>query len=207
MNAFLKKNHVWLILAPVLLTILGAASNQAVLIANHGKFPVMLNEKQESVLEEKHEKEAAAEEKPKADANENVKGFRISNTSIGTDEIKNGQFLDNVHSVMGPNSRLKALADVFNLRNIYSVGDFLIIGSNFFFPYLVLVFLGLHALRYQSLQRVAYFAFGLAAFKGAVALIDDATLESLQLVATSCIVAYGVYLLGKALASAKDAQK
>lgn len=41
---------------------------------------------------------------------------------------ENGQFIDQVHSVMGPNSRLKALADIFNLGiGIFSIGDFLIL--------------------------------------------------------------------------------
>ena len=42
--SFLKKSYSWLVLLPLLLVLVGAASNQAVLIANHGKFPVMLNE-------------------------------------------------------------------------------------------------------------------------------------------------------------------
>ena len=35
---------LWVLLLPYALTGLGAASNQLVLIANHDKFPVMLNE-------------------------------------------------------------------------------------------------------------------------------------------------------------------
>lgn len=43
MLSFLRKTYLYVLAIPVLLIVLGAASNQAVLIANHGKFPVMLN--------------------------------------------------------------------------------------------------------------------------------------------------------------------
>lgn len=42
---FLRVTMLWWVIAPYLLTGIGAASNQAVLIANHDKFPVLLNEK------------------------------------------------------------------------------------------------------------------------------------------------------------------
>lgn len=47
MIQFIKDTYLWLLLVPTMLVGLGAASNQAVLIANHGKFPVMLNPVQE----------------------------------------------------------------------------------------------------------------------------------------------------------------
>jgi Family of unknown function (DUF5317) len=40
---FLRITAIWILLLPVVLGLLGAASNQLVLIANHGKFPVMYN--------------------------------------------------------------------------------------------------------------------------------------------------------------------
>lgn len=42
---FLSTTALWIVLLPYLFTGVGAASNQLVLIANHDKFPVMLNEK------------------------------------------------------------------------------------------------------------------------------------------------------------------
>jgi len=36
---------------------------------------------------------------------------------------KGGEMIDDTHSVMGPNSHLKALGDIFPLGNIYSIGD------------------------------------------------------------------------------------
>jgi len=41
---FLRRFPYWyLLVIPVLLICLGITSNQAVLVANHGKFPVMMN--------------------------------------------------------------------------------------------------------------------------------------------------------------------
>jgi hypothetical protein len=40
---FLRRTFLWILLLPYALGYLGAASNQLVLVANHGKFPVMRN--------------------------------------------------------------------------------------------------------------------------------------------------------------------
>ena len=44
MFKFLRKTALWIVALPLLCFILGAASNQAVPIANHDKFPVMWND-------------------------------------------------------------------------------------------------------------------------------------------------------------------
>jgi hypothetical protein len=44
MKRFLRVTMLWILLLPGALFFLGAASNQAVLIANHDKFPVLLNQ-------------------------------------------------------------------------------------------------------------------------------------------------------------------
>lgn len=41
---FFRATALWVLILPYLFTYAGAASNQLVLIANHDKFPVMLNE-------------------------------------------------------------------------------------------------------------------------------------------------------------------
>lgn len=41
---FLRDTALWIMALPLGLVFVGAASNQAVLIANHGKFPVLLND-------------------------------------------------------------------------------------------------------------------------------------------------------------------
>lgn len=43
--AFLQITYLWILLTPSALVFTGAVSNQLVLVANHDKFPVMLNEK------------------------------------------------------------------------------------------------------------------------------------------------------------------
>lgn len=44
MKSFISKTYLWIVALPYALILLGAASNQLVLIANGGKFPVMVNE-------------------------------------------------------------------------------------------------------------------------------------------------------------------
>lgn len=43
LRRFLRQTHLWILLLPIALIFLGAASNQLVLIANHDTFPVMVN--------------------------------------------------------------------------------------------------------------------------------------------------------------------
>lgn len=81
---FLAKTYLWLAALPYVLIVLGAASNQAVLISNHGKFPVMLNE---------------------------------------TVAVPADGMLDKEHCVMTHETRLNALADIFNIGAVESVGD------------------------------------------------------------------------------------
>jgi len=198
-----KSTKSALIIVPLLLVLLGAASNQAVLIANHGKFPVMLNEQQvadfikkQAQDEDKLAAKKAADEKTAGEK----KGFTIANTSVSKNELKNGQFLDSIHSVMGPNSHLKAMADVFDLGSIYSVGDFGIILGEFLWPIGALLFLGINALKYPSIKPVGYGVIGLAALKGVIMLISDTDLLiALGLIVVSAL-GYGIYRLGKALA-------
>jgi hypothetical protein len=40
---FFRVTMLWILLLPVIATVIGAASNQAVLIANGDKFPVLMN--------------------------------------------------------------------------------------------------------------------------------------------------------------------
>ena len=94
----LKRVYFHTIAIPVLLIVLGSASNQAVLIANHGTFPVQVN----------------AED--------------ILTHSDNPVLLKDGTImLDNVHCVMTEKTHLNWLADIFNMhRAIMSIGDFLI---------------------------------------------------------------------------------
>lgn len=106
-----KFPYLWLIAVPVLSIFLGAASNQVVLVANHGKFPVMINDAfyaKFCTIPPDADPELIAMIPPIAC-------------------LKGGQMIDEVHSIMGPNSHLKLLSDIFPLGDaIYSVGDGLI---------------------------------------------------------------------------------
>ena len=94
------------------------------LISNGAKFPVLVNEVQ------------------KAEQQENADG-----------SLARGQFLgDDFHSVMGKNSHLKALADVFNVGNsIMSVGDVLITFGAWLWIYAPAVWLTLIAAEFLKL--------------------------------------------------------
>ncbi len=115
MKKFLGRFPYWyLIVVPILLFCAGIASNQAVLVANHGKFPVALNASwmnSQCSLKNLEPEEIAS----------------IPASSCA----KGGEMIDETHSVMGPNSHLKVLSDIFPLgRAIYSIGDgFLYLGD------------------------------------------------------------------------------
>jgi hypothetical protein len=90
----LKRIPYWQLIAlPILAMFLGAASNQVVLIANDGRFPVQLN--------------AASVE-------------RYSDNSKTVNSIV---YLDHIHTVMRPEDHLKLMADVINIGPIESIGD------------------------------------------------------------------------------------
>lgn len=113
---------------PALLIVSGATSNQLVLISNHGKFPVMMNERQ--IVKSRARAEAIAEYQAAGliTLPENFKKFSIQHTYITSSDLDlQGQFLDDVHSFMGANSHLKVLSDIFDMgRQIESIGDFFI---------------------------------------------------------------------------------
>jgi hypothetical protein len=109
-----RSSLLWILLAPYGIFGLGAASNQAVLIANHDKFPVMLNaRKLDKILN------------PKIDADlEKILGIKIVEKPAPKPDPDG--MLDDVHCVMTKDTHLNALADVFDLGGIYSIGDFIL---------------------------------------------------------------------------------
>jgi hypothetical protein len=118
--SFLRTTSLWILLLPVAFTFTGAASNQAVLIANHDTFPVNVNRvKLDKYLE---------------DEDGNVQPAVV--LADGT------VMLDATHCVMSSKTHLNFLADEFDLRSIYSVGDFLIMVGEWLqgFAFFVYVF-------------------------------------------------------------------
>jgi hypothetical protein len=124
----MNKIPYWQVLAIApLLYVLGTASNQAVLIANGGKFPVMLNSRQQQAEVAKQEALQSlftADDKPNVPA-PNPDGM-----------------IDDIHCVMSKSNHLKFLADYLSLGDgWYSPGDLLIIGGYKLWLYAPLVWL------------------------------------------------------------------
>lgn len=98
--SFLRVTRLWIVTVPILISFLGAASNQAVLIANHDRFPVMVNHRAVAA----HSDSDTDESGPDADG-----------------------MLDDVHCLMTAQTRLNWLADIFDFKTaIMSPGDLLL---------------------------------------------------------------------------------
>jgi hypothetical protein len=122
MFSFLRKTLLWLLLAPYAVWGLGLASNQAVLIANHDKFPVMLNaRKLNKILSMGEESELEA-----------ILGIKAKAPLPAPDT---DGMIDDVHCVMTTKTHLNALADVFDIGSIYSIGDFMLGAGDASQPY------------------------------------------------------------------------
>lgn len=128
----LKKLPYWYLIAiPLFATLLGAASNQAVLIANGDRFPVLYN----------NEKIHASCQTPEPNAGKDfltalLGGGRLKSVPsilepqpapkmADPDLCRNGgKFLDDTHVIMDKDSHLKILSDIFDMHEAtYSVGD------------------------------------------------------------------------------------
>ena len=123
MFSFLRRTSLYLLAIPVLFTFLGAASNQVVLIANHDTFPVMVNAKKLQEMTEPREQKAINFNKP-------IPAFETGDTVM----------LDDVHCVMTSDTHLNFLADVFDLGDIYSIGDFLLMLGGWAFHFAPFLF-------------------------------------------------------------------
>ena len=108
---FLSKTFLYVLLAPWAVLGTGIASNQAVLIANHDRFPVMLNAVKLGDMLGQSEPLAIP-----------TPPFVSPAPKVA---LPDGM-IDNVHCVMTDETHLNFLADVFDLGSIYSIGDFAI---------------------------------------------------------------------------------
>lgn len=94
---FLQKSALWILLLPVSLGFLGAASNQLVLNVNHDTFPVSVNL---------------------------VKAKEFAPDAVVMDD--GTVMLDDIHCIASPKTHLNLLADVFDFHDtIKSIGDLL----------------------------------------------------------------------------------
>jgi hypothetical protein len=143
-----KRVPYWQLIAiPLLLFFAGVTSNQLVLIANHDRFPVMVNSaKLAKFVEDKND----ADEKAAAGKHPDKHGI-VYNSKISSDTVKAAGrrdlgpdgMIDDVHCVMVPSSHLKALSDIFDLGSIYSVGDFLLMLSEWLGSFTPIMWLAL----------------------------------------------------------------
>ena len=97
-SRFFQVTALWILLLPQVVTFVGAASNQLVLIANHDKFPVMAN---------------------------TVKAHEFSPDAV---VMPDGTvMLDDTHCLMTSKTHLNVLADIFDFHNeTDSIGDLLL---------------------------------------------------------------------------------
>lgn len=112
-----RVSALWILLLPYGVYTLGAASNQAVLIANHDTFPVLVNDT----------KLADFRKPAKVVSLDDILGPPMRPQPSPVDD----GMIDDVHCRMTSKTHLNFLADIFDLKSegIYSIGDFLIMLS------------------------------------------------------------------------------
>jgi hypothetical protein len=129
MFSFLRRTSLYILAIPALVFGLGLLSNQAVLVANHDKFPVMYNDYKVNEYRLELQRKLAICQAPDPDADDTKDStptvdpcepieFRI-------EALKSG-YLDEVHVVMTSRTHLNLLADWIDLGAIYSIGDALL---------------------------------------------------------------------------------
>jgi Family of unknown function (DUF5317) len=118
---YLQVTYLWVVLIPYAFMLCGMASNQAVLIANHTRFPVLVNEAHLKMAEE------------------------------NSQEINGTTFLDPVHIVMTKQTHLNALADIFYIDGAtYSVGDFFLYFADWLLAFTPFVWMALVLMKLKT---------------------------------------------------------
>ena len=121
MKALFFKAKLYILALPLLLIFIGAAMNQAVIAANHDKFPVMLNEHRAAKFIQNHK--------------ECFLGLVCVDVQASDDGM-----LDEVHCLMTPSTHLNFLADWIDLHHgMYSPGDLLLMLGDYLLDYAPLV--------------------------------------------------------------------
>ena len=130
----LRSSIVWLFLGPWTIWSAGVLSNQAVLISNSDKFPVMLNAREISKVLG-----------PKSSPIDILFGAILPEVKATEKPVDPDGMLDSTHCVMTSKTHLNFLADIFDFHSAtYSVGDGLLaLGDwlNTFCPWVALALL------------------------------------------------------------------
>lgn len=136
MLKFLRKTALWIVLIPGAVWAGGVASNQAVLIANHDRFPVMWNDYKVNHYTKRLEKTIHSDDKDAAQQAE-----------FDLEALQNG-YLDDVHCLMTSETHLNFLSDVFDAHGsgTYSIGDLMIAAGEWAFSFVSFVWV-LEAIR------------------------------------------------------------
>jgi len=136
----------WYVVAiPLLSIFLGIASNQAVLVTNGDKFPVLVNNKKLADLRQQQEAEG---ESLSIDIQIGNKVYKIKESGIPDQVIKQAVdpdgMIDDTHCVMSKSNHLKALADWIDLGStVASPGDAAIVAGSLAWPYALPMWIGL----------------------------------------------------------------
>lgn len=154
-----KIPYAYLIVLPLLSILLGTASNQAVLVANWDKFPVMVNDKKLAEFEAQQDPE---DQSARFDINITdklypnfFKSHPADKKAVEVAKKDSDDMIDDIHCIMTKHSRLKALADIIDLGDsIYSIGDVFITLGSFLLNFTPLMWAGL-ALRKLILAEKA----------------------------------------------------
>ena len=137
---FLRQTALWILLLPALTFGVGLASNQAVLVANHDRFPVMWNSYKAASLRYATEKAAQSDDPNVAEQ-----------AAFDLEAFNDEGYLDDTHVLMTSKTHLNFLADWIDLREAtYSIGDFLLYLGEFGLKYAPAVWL---AVAVQKLRK------------------------------------------------------
>jgi hypothetical protein len=142
MFSFFKRTSLYLLAIPVLTFALGLLSNQAVLVANHDKFPVMYNEYKVNAYRLGLERDLKTCQELTADDSPDAPPTDVCDPIVFDLAALKFGYLDDTHVIMTSKTHLNFLADWIDLRSaVYSIGDALLelgeYGFGFMFPLFV----------------------------------------------------------------------
>lgn len=127
MLKWLKKTALWIVAVPLLTYYLGAGLNQAVLVANHDRFPVMWN----SYKALKYEFEIVKAAEETCGDGENANPEICADAQFDLKALQYAGYLDDTHVLMSSKTHLNFLADWIDLKSAtYSPGDVLLMLGN-----------------------------------------------------------------------------
>lgn len=113
---FLKRTALWIIAVPLLVFCLGTAMNQAVLVANHDRFPVMWNTYKAAHYEMEIQKAVETADDPD----------KAEQAAFDLEGLRHG-YLDDTHCLMDESTHLNFLADWIDFQTAtYSPGDLIL---------------------------------------------------------------------------------